>query len=218
MLVKQPAEFDRPRCVSQGAFPRVLIAAGFVLAGMSGLALAAAGKPGHHHDMGHHQEETKKKDDGHHHGAHDTHKGHRMDHGNMPGGEPGKATEVDRTIEIIAKDIEFDHKSIKVTAGETIRFVIRSTGALVHEFTIGPASMQKTHQAEMLKMMESGKLEVDRIVDDSGHSHPNTVLIAPKKTEEIIWKFAKAGDLEFGCNIPGHYEEGMKGKFEVTGS
>ncbi len=195
----------------------VLIAAGFLLAGMSGPVLAAAGKPGHQHDKGHDHEAMKKKDHGHHKGEHDQHQGHHMDHGKMPGGSPGKASEVDRKIELVAKDIGFDLKSIKVKNGETVEFVIRNIGALVHEFTIGPVTMQKAHQAEMLKMMESGKLEADRIVDNSGHTHPNTVLIEPKATKRIIWTFAKAGDLEFGCNIPGHYEAGMKGKFTFTG-
>jgi len=35
------------------------------------------------------------------------------------------------------------------------------------------------------------------------------------KTKEIIWKFTKGDHLEFGCDIPGHYEPGMKGKFDI---
>lgn len=198
MLTKNSNRNDHDGAHHASALPRLMIAAGIALAGMSVPALAGAGKAGHHHGM--HQE----------------HQGHRMDHAEMPGGRPGKASEVDRKIEILAKDIEFNLKTIKAKNGETIHFVIHNTGELVHEFTIGLPSMQKAHQVEMTKLMESGKLEAGRIVDDSGHAHPNTVLIGPKQTKEIIWKFSKAETLEFGCNIPGHYEAGMRGKFVFT--
>ncbi len=35
----------------------------------------------------------------------------------------------------------------------------------------------------------------------------------PGKEAKVIWMFAKNDTLEFGCNIPGHYESGMKDKF-----
>ncbi len=216
MLIENLDGNERRGTRQLGTIPCLLIVAGVALAGMSQPALTGAGKAGHHHGKGHHDKAVKKKDDGHHHGMHQNHQGHHMDHANMPGGRPGKASEVDRKIEILAKDIEFNLKTIEAKNGETIHFVIRNTGELVHEFTIGLPSMQKAHQAEMLKLMESGKLEADRIVDDSGHSHPNTVLVGPKETKEIIWTFSKAETLEFGCNIPGHYEAGMKGKFVFT--
>lgn len=216
MLTKNSDRSEFSSAHQKYTLPRLMIAAGIALAGISVPALAGAGKAGHHHGKGHHEEVVKKHHDGHHHGMHQEHQGHRMDHTNMPGGRPGKASEVDRKIEILAKDIEFNLKTIRAKNGETIHFVIRNTGELVHEFTIGLPSMQKAHQAEMLKLMESGKLEADRIVDDSGHSHPNTVLIGPKSTKEIIWKFSTAKTLEFGCNIPGHYEAGMRGKFVFT--
>ena len=43
-------------------------------------------------------------------------------------------------------------------------------------------------------------------------SHSNSVLIEPKKSTEIIWKFNTEADLEAACNVPGHYEVGMFAK------
>jgi len=40
---------------------------------------------------------------------------------------------------------------------------------------------------------------------------PNTVLVAPGKTAELTWRFAEPAELEFACNLPGHYEAGMAG-------
>jgi uncharacterized cupredoxin-like copper-binding protein len=33
---------------------------------------------------------------------------------------------------------------------------------------------------------------------------------------ELLWKFTKAGEFEYGCLIPGHYEAGMHGKIIVN--
>jgi uncharacterized cupredoxin-like copper-binding protein len=43
------------------------------------------------------------------------------------------------------------------------------------------------------------------------HDDPNAVLVNPGQTEEMVFKFTKATELEFACNIPGHYESGMVG-------
>ncbi|MNI87465.1 hypothetical protein D3C73_1446650 [compost metagenome] len=47
------------------------------------------------------------------------------------------------------------------------------------------------------------------------HNDPNSVLIEPGTTKELIWIFAKSTSLEFACNVPGHYQSGMVGQFEV---
>ncbi len=43
------------------------------------------------------------------------------------------------------------------------------------------------------------------------HEGPNTVLVAPGKTAELTWRFVEPAELEFACNLPGHYEAGMAG-------
>lgn len=169
-------------------------------------ASAGPGAAGHHHQA------TQG-----HHGPSDG--GHGMKSGQMPlAGMPGHAGDVDRTVTVIAKDTEFDRKKIKVKAGETIRFVIKNKGELVHEFTVGTHAQQKAHQVEMQKMMDAGNLMADKVIGKMGHSHGNSVLVEPGKQGEVIWTFGKAQDLEFGCNVPGHYESGMKGHFRVGGA
>ena len=141
-------------------------------------------------------------------------------------GAPGKASEATRTIDITLKENFYDPEKIDVKAGETIRFRILNQGELVHEFNIGTAAMHAGHQKEMMTMMEHGVLEADKInhdmmkMDMGGgktmeHNDPNSVLLEPGKSAEIIWKFTKAIDLEFACNVPGHYEAGMIGKMHV---
>lgn len=141
-------------------------------------------------------------------------------------GTPGKSENISRSVEIIMRDNSFEPESVSVSKGETLRFVIRNEGDFVHEFNIGTAVMHTQHQKEMMMMMEHGALEADRInhdrmnMDMGGgksmkHEDPNSVLLEPGKTAEVIWKFSTAENIEFACNVPGHYESGMVGKFSM---
>jgi uncharacterized cupredoxin-like copper-binding protein len=47
------------------------------------------------------------------------------------------------------------------------------------------------------------------------HDGHNAVLLNPKASGDLVWKFAKPGEFEFACLIPGHLEAGMKGKIIV---
>ncbi|MFB6357501.1 MAG: copper-binding protein, partial [Thiohalorhabdaceae bacterium] len=67
----------------------------------------------------------------------------------MPFGHAGQPDEVDRTVRVKARDIAFDRSQIEAQPGETIRFVITNTGAMEHEFTIGPPEVQRKHRREM---------------------------------------------------------------------
>jgi len=132
-------------------------------------------------------------------------------------GEAGKASDVTQTIEIEMMDNTFNHRTLNVKPGETVRFNVHNKGEVVHEFNIAMSSMHEEHQGQMMKMMESGVLDVDRINHEmmsSGemmHNDPNSVLLEPGKSAELIWRFEKADNVEFACNVPGHYESGMKG-------
>lgn len=140
----------------------------------------------------------------------------------------GKAT---RSVEVVMGDMSFSPKDIDIKAGETIRFVLVNKGQLLHEFNLGDAAMHAKHQQEMLQMQQSGMLaptamkEMDHSamagMDHSSgqgmkHDDPNSVLVEPGKTAELTWTFTKATNLEFACNIPGHYQAGMVGKLTVS--
>lgn len=117
-----------------------------------------------------------------------------------------------RTIEVIARDIEFSTGEIEVKPGETVRFVIRNEGELEHDFTVGDADTQAAHRAEMQAMMSGSG-------DGDGHKHEtqNAVMVAPGETAELVWTFADGEGIEFGCNVPGHFEAGMRGAFKLEG-
>ena len=159
----------------------------------------------------------------------------RPDHGTghthvMTFGAPGKAGDVSRTIEVLMKDNEYNMATLEVEDGQTVRFVIKNVGDLLHEFNIGAPHMHEEHQAEMIWMFENGMMDATSIshkmVRDMAHSKavmkhmkhddPNAVLLEPGQTRELIWKFRKSDGLEFACNIPGHYQSGMVGTIKIV--
>ncbi len=157
-------------------------------------------------------------------GSHEGGHGHA---GAFAFGEPGKPSEANRIIEITMGDNYFEPEKLVVGAGETVRFMVKNEGDFLHEFNVGTTAMHAEHQKEMMTMMEHGMLTATGIdmsmmkmdhgsMDMSGHVHddPNSILIEPGKTQELVWKFAAARNLEFACNVPGHYDAGMMGAIE----
>ncbi|PHK94103.1 copper-binding protein [Pseudoroseomonas rhizosphaerae] len=153
-------------------------------------------------------------------------------------GARGRAVDAKRTVDIVMRDNSYQTQRIQVRAGETVRFRVRNAGEFLHEFNIGTAAMHQQHQREMRAMFESGMMSAtskDAMagMDHSSmpgmnhgagghggmnhgaapmrHDDPNAVLVEPGKTEEMVFKFTKAAELEFACNVPGHYEAGMVG-------
>lgn len=151
-------------------------------------------------------------------------------------GQPAPAAKATRSVEVVMGDMSFNPGTIEIKAGETVRFVLVNKGQLLHEFNLGDAAMHARHQQEMLQMQQSGMLTPTGVKEmahgamagmDHGsmghdmkggmkHDDPNSVLVEPGKTAELTWSFTRATNLEFACNIPGHYQAGMVGKLTVS--
>jgi len=152
---------------------------------------------------------------GSHHGAAD------------PIGKPGMAPAATRTVTVTMHDNYYEPDRMRLREGETVRFVVHNKGTFVHEFNIATAAMHKAHAPEMMMMVEHGVLAADRIDREAAkrmqatmghgmHDEPNSVLLEPGQSGEIVWTFPKHAKLEFACNVPGHYEAGMVGPIELT--
>jgi uncharacterized cupredoxin-like copper-binding protein len=128
-------------------------------------------------------------------------------HTHFSAGQPGNAKKPARVIEVAM--IEGDGKMlyvpdrIEVRRGEQIRFVLKNNGELDHEFLLATTKENLKH-AEVMKKYP-----------DMEHDDPNGKRLAPKGTSEILWRFTKRGEFEYGCLIPGHREAGMVGKVIV---
>ena len=126
-------------------------------------------------------------------------------HGASSIGQAGDINKVSRVVTIEMTDaMRFNPSSVTVKQGETIRFVLKNTGQLQHEFNLGSEADLKAHAALMQKMpgME--------------HDEPNIADVPPGGTGEVIWKFTKDGKVSFACLHAGHYEAGMKGSVNIS--
>ena len=122
-----------------------------------------------------------------------------------PWGIAGDAKAVTRTIKVGMNDkMRFVPERIDVKLGETIRFAMSNDGKLMHEFVLGTKKELDEHAALMKKF------------PDMEHDEPYMAHVAPGKKGEIIWTFNRAGEFDFACLLPGHYEAGMVGKIRVA--
>ncbi|MBB3191059.1 cupredoxin domain-containing protein [Halomonas cerina] len=132
--------------------------------------------------------------------------------------EAPKDGNVDRTISFEAGDMWFMPGQLDIQPGEIVKFEITNTGNLQHEFVIGDAAAQAAHREMMRDMAASGHGH------GSGHhggGHGDampSVTIDPGETATLVWTApADEEEVEFACNIPGHYEAGMNGDIEISG-
>jgi uncharacterized cupredoxin-like copper-binding protein len=124
-------------------------------------------------------------------------------HPTFSAGEPGNPKRPSRTVQVTMREMDgkmvFIPDRVEVRQGEQIRFVLRNNGELDHEFMLATTEENLKHAEQMKKFPEME------------HDDPNGKRLSPKKTGDVLWRFTKAGQFEFGCLIPGHREAGMTG-------
>jgi uncharacterized cupredoxin-like copper-binding protein len=119
-------------------------------------------------------------------------------------GRTGDPKRVTRTVSIDMSDkMRFTPAELDVKQGDTVRFVVKNSGKVMHEMVLGTKKDLAGH-AELMKKYPSMEHEEDYMVH-----------VAPGKTGEIVWQFTKAGEFHFGCLVPGHFEAGMVGRVRV---
>lgn len=126
-------------------------------------------------------------------------------HEESPIGKPGVAAKVTRTIQVdMGNGMRFKPSDIRVRQGETIRFVLKNTDSVKHEFSLGTPKELAEHYEVMKKF------------PDMEHDEPNKISLAPGQQGEVIWQFTKAGTVDFACLHVGHFDAGMKGQVKVA--
>ena len=129
---------------------------------------------------------------------------HKISTVEMPFGREGDPKKATRTIQMDMSDkMRFTPAELTIKQGETIKFVVKNSGKIMHEFVLGTMKELKEH-AEVMKKHPGME-----------HDEPYMAHVAPGKTETITWQFTKAGNFHFGCLIAGHFEAGMIGKVAV---
>jgi len=134
--------------------------------------------------------------------------GHSHSHdAGFSAGEPGNPKKPARIVLVTMREgdgkMMFIPERVEVRRGEQIKFMLRNSGELDHEFVLASREENLKHAEEMKKN------------PDMEHDDPNAKRLTPKKTSDLVWRFTKSGTFEFGCLIPGHREAGMTGTIVV---
>ena len=121
--------------------------------------------------------------------------------------EFGKASDpahASQTITIDMTDgLRFEPSEVSVSRGETVRFVVKNTGTMMHEMILGTHDSLHEH-AELMKKFPGME-----------HDELHMAHVSPGNEHVMGWQFTEAGEFHFGCLVPGHFEGGMKGTITV---
>jgi uncharacterized cupredoxin-like copper-binding protein len=122
----------------------------------------------------------------------------------VAGPRPGGGTE--RTVVVTMHHSRFRPALVRVAPGERVRFVLRNTDPIDHEFILGDAGVQARHE-QGRQRRHHGDVPGERSVP-AGQEAATTYAF-PATPD--------GGTLEFACHLPGHYAYGMHGTVRVSG-
>ena len=109
-----------------------------------------------------------------------------------------------RTMTVEMSDaMRFTPAEITVKRGETVKFIIKNQGNIMHEMVLGTLGELKEH-GELMKKFPNME-----------HDEPYMAHVAPGKAGEMGWKFTRKGEFYYACLLPGHFEAGMIGTIVV---
>lgn len=132
------------------------------------------------------------------------HSGPNLDPVTTAFGRTGDPRQPTRTIRVdLADTMRFTPGEITVRVGETILFVVRNRGQVLHEMVLGDRGELERHAALMKKNPAMA------------HEAPYMAHVAPGGSGQIVWQFTRAGEFFYGCLVPGHFEAGMVGRIRV---
>jgi uncharacterized cupredoxin-like copper-binding protein len=103
------------------------------------------------------------------------------------------------TVVVTMHHSRFQPEVVRVAPGTTVRFLVRNSDPIDHEFILGDDAVQRRH--------EQGR-------EREHHGEvPGEVSVAAGGEAATTFTFRTGGpaSLEFACHLPGHYAYGMRG-------
>jgi uncharacterized cupredoxin-like copper-binding protein len=101
-----------------------------------------------------------------------------------------------RTEVVVIHHSRFSPATISVPAGREVRFVIRNTDPIDHEFIVGPPEVHDRHE---------------RGTEARHGAVPGEVSVPAMGEAETTYLFRAPGPMVFACHLPGHLAYGMHG-------
>jgi uncharacterized cupredoxin-like copper-binding protein len=106
----------------------------------------------------------------------------------------------ERAVEVTIRYSRFLPATLEFSPGTTVRFVLRNTDPIDHEFIVGDKDVQDRH--------ETGTERKHGAV-------PGEVSVPAGSEASTTYIFSEPGTLFIGCHLPGHYAYGMRGSVRV---
>jgi uncharacterized cupredoxin-like copper-binding protein len=118
-------------------------------------------------------------------------------------GTPGDSV---RTVTAtLSDDMAIQLSESDFAVGDTVRFEVTNSGAILHEFYLGDVEAQEHHAEEMADMD-----------GEEMHDEEDGIAVEPGATGTLEYTFERAGEILAGCHEPGHYEAGMVASITVA--
>jgi uncharacterized cupredoxin-like copper-binding protein len=112
----------------------------------------------------------------------------------------------ERTVVVTMRHSRFEPATVRVEPGERVRFVLRNTDPIDHEFILGDDGVQRRHE-QGREREHHGEVPGER-----------SVAAGREAVTTYAFPASRAGRaLEFACHLPGHYAYGMRGMVRVEG-
>ena len=109
-----------------------------------------------------------------------------------------------RTVVVTMHHSRFEPSVVQVEPGQRVRFVLRNTDPIDHEFILGGPAVQRRHE-QGRERHHHGDVPGERSVA-AGQEATTTYAFPSTPTSQT---------LEFACHLPGHYAYGMHGTARV---
>lgn len=106
-----------------------------------------------------------------------------------------------RTVVITMRHTHFQPAGIRVDAGTTVRFVLRNTDPIDHEFIVGDEAVHQRHRAGV-QARHQGDV-------------PGEISVPSGAVATTSFRFDHPGQVAYVCHLPGHEAYGMAGVVDV---
>jgi uncharacterized cupredoxin-like copper-binding protein len=110
----------------------------------------------------------------------------------------------ERTVVVTMRHSRFEPAVVRVDPGQRVRFVLRNSDPIDHEFILGDDAVQRRHE-QGRERQHHGDVPGERSVPAGQEAA--TTFAFPATLDGRV--------LEFACHLPGHYAYGMHGTVRV---
>ena len=129
-----------------------------------------------------------------------------VSHGQGEADDQSGTPPITRTVRVEAYDtMRYSPDSLRVSVGDTIRFMVTNTGEVRHEFSIGTPEDLRSHANMMMTKSH----------EDARGGESGAMELMPGESKELVWTFSSSKPIQIACLYPGHYQAGMLMAVEI---